>query len=265
MWQYRYACYTDRGNSRHLNQDSVVTLQIEGKDDSVFVCAVCDGMGGLKSGEKASGMMAYAVAAWVEKKLLPALNKGAGFLSFLQHELPALIKREDTQINNYGKRIGAECGTTAVILALHDKEWAVVNVGDSRAYIHHGNELEQITKDHSYVQMKMDAGEMTLEEAEKHPKRNVLTQCIGAGAFADPDWFSGTFEPGDAFLVCSDGFRHKLKQDELSVRLMPTNLVSKKEMETLLSECADVMLEKGEKDNISAVLVLPLEGGEPDA
>jgi hypothetical protein len=96
-------------------------------------------------------------------------------------------------------------GTTASVLTMADGGYLIGQVGDSRVYRLRDGELEQLTRDHSYVQEQVDAGLLTPEQAKYHPYSNVITRCVGANAHVEPDLFAGDVRPGDVFLLASDG------------------------------------------------------------
>ena len=174
-------------------------------------------------------------------------------MEYIKHSISKTVDIADTKVSEIGTDIDAECGTTAAILLIIENKWLVMNIGDSRIYRIHHDEISQVTKDHSYVQREIDKGQMTEEEAEKSPMRSVLLQCIGAGDMVVPDWFSGTVSSGDSFLLCSDGFRHKLKKEEMKKRL------SVLDTEDLITEellrCIDDIKEAKERDNITAAFI----------
>jgi protein phosphatase len=141
-------------------------------------------------------------------------------------------------------------GTTASVLLMGQGKYLIGQIGDSRVYRLRDGALEQITKDHSYVQEQVDAGFLTLEQARYHPYSNVITRCVGAGERVEPDLYEGELVAGDLFLVTSDGLTgmvdDKRLQQLLSSRATPDRVVS-----ALISEANA----RGGLDNITAIIV----------
>jgi protein phosphatase len=141
-------------------------------------------------------------------------------------------------------------GTTASVLLMGQGKYLIGQIGDSRVYRLRDGALEQITKDHSYVQEQVDAGFLTLEQARYHPYSNVITRCVGAGERVEPDLYEGELVAGDLFLVTSDGLTgmvdDKRLQQLLSSRATPDRIVS-----ALISEANA----RGGLDNITAIIV----------
>ena len=253
--QYVYGVATDVGNRKKINQDAILVETAETQKGDVLFAIVCDGMGGLASGEKASEEVIAIFEEWFEQELPEILSRKVEgvLMEYIKHSISKTVDIADAKVSEIGTDIDAECGTTAAILLIIENKWLVMNIGDSRIYRIHHDEINQVTKDHSYVQREIDKGQMTEEEAEKSPMRSVLLQCIGAGDMVVPDWFSGTVSPGDSFLLCSDGFRHKLKKEEMKKRL------SVLDTEDLITEellrCIDDIKEAKERDNITVAFI----------
>ena len=144
-------------------------------------------------------------------------------------------------------------GTTAVLLLLFDGNYYLANVGDSRVYAITGQEAVCLTKDHSRVMQYYEQGKITFEEIETHPERNVLLKCIGDDEDADPDFDAGECFSDTVFLLCSDGFRHKIPIEELAEILKPYRQENAGEMKRHLNEIINTVYERGERDNATAV------------
>jgi len=207
-------------------------------------------------GEEASARMIRALSVWF-KESLPELLYDEDDLteSAFRKSIMKTIHFACDNIEEYTKETGAECGTTLVAILIADSKWFAVNVGDSRIYIHDGDEFTQITKDQTFVQREIDAGRMTEEEAKTHGMRSMLLQCVGASDVVIPDWYSGTISTGEGVLLCSDGFRHVMSKDELSEILSPLSLGDEREIRMALSECTKENMDRGERDNISSIYI----------
>jgi protein phosphatase len=149
-------------------------------------------------------------------------------------------------------------GTTASVLMLSGARYLIGQVGDSRIYRVRNGALQQLTKDHSYVQEQVDAGYITPEQARYHPYSNVITRCVGASRDVEPDTFAGEVAAGDIFLVASDGLTGMVDdvrlQQLLCSRASPGRLV-----DALINEANG----RGGLDNITAVVVQVLSTEDP--
>jgi serine/threonine protein phosphatase Stp1 len=147
------------------------------------------------------------------------------------------------------QRRGQQMGSTVVALLIRDGRFAIVWVGDSRAYLLRGGVLHQLSRDHSQVQEMVDRGLIAPEQARHHPGGHVLARAIGVGARMAVDVVTDTVEPGDLFLLCSDGLTGKVEDDELAAILRGGG------EDATIEQLIAVTLERGAPDNVTAVLV----------
>ena len=141
-------------------------------------------------------------------------------------------------------------GTTASVLLLNASRYLIGQVGDSRVYLLRDGALQQVTKDHSYVQEQVDAGLLTPEQARRHPQSNVITRCIGMADEIEPDVFDGEARVGDAFLLASDGLTGMLDDDRLH-----DIIASQQSPGRLVDSLIEEANSRGGLDNITAVVV----------
>ena len=185
----RFSATTHVGKVRKVNEDSILALP----EANIWV--VSDGMGGHAAGDYASQAVTDAVA------MLPVdLSPGDRL-----RELRSSIAQANSTIFAESMDKGATMGATVVALLLTDGHFAAVWAGDSRAYRFRSGQVEMLTHDHSLVAQFVDAGQMTWDEAEKHPQSNVITRAVGIADDLELDKVRGTVSPGDRFLLCSDG------------------------------------------------------------
>ncbi|MBO5513856.1 MAG: Stp1/IreP family PP2C-type Ser/Thr phosphatase [Mogibacterium sp.] len=238
----RTANLTDRGRRRPTNEDSVRTC-----DDLNFFM-IADGVGGNRSGEIAS------------QSALDALEK------FIRHNPPEWLgSREEifryfraavTYVNQFIIKLSevkpqyAGMATTLAFAYIREKEMYVANVGDSRVYLAHGDMIQQITDDHTYVNDLVKMGAITKDEAHLHARKNVITRAIGANANNEPDCFSVPLEEGDRVLLCSDGL-----YDEVDDETMLKVLTATDDMERCAEKLVAMANENGGNDNISVICV----------
>ncbi len=234
---YSAAALTDRGRKRSSNEDAFGISVEKG------VYLVCDGMGGAAAGEVASALAVDEMTARLKDRsadqALPELAEQA-----VSAANEAIFQRaqRNTQLSGMG--------TTLVALVTDGGRAWMLNVGDSRGYRLRNEQLEQITVDHSLVEEQVRLGRMDLAEALRSPLRNVITRALGTQPVVTPDVFSLEIEPGDLFLLCSDGLTRELSDDLLESMLrldMPLN--------ELCGRLIAAANKAGGHDNITCLLV----------
>ena len=172
----RITAKTDIGNGRAENQDNYRALQYPG---DLTWAVVCDGMGGAKSGQTASRIGVELLRDAAEKQLetLPEKQEKEFLLASIQGANRKIYERSLADSAMSGM------GTTVVQAVVRGGVAHFAHMGDSRAYLFHHDQLQQITRDHSYVQEMVDSGKLSAEEAERHPKKNLITRAMGGRAF----------------------------------------------------------------------------------
>lgn len=235
---------TDKGKVRKINQDTFLYDLQEEQDRAVVV--LCDGMGGERAGEVASEL---AAGAFLEHALK----------NFAMPETPLAvdIAREcaawaNLQVFDKASRNSdfSGMGTTLVAAVINGHDAAVVNVGDSRCYWLAEGQLQQVTRDHSWVQDMVDQGVLTPGEAVSHPKKNLITRAVGHQRRIRSDIFRMDLRYGDVLLLCSDGLSNVVSEDEIAACLLGGA--------ELPDKCAELLrkaLDRGAPDNVT-VLVL---------
>lgn len=194
---------TDIGQKRQMNQDFVYASDTAiGNLPNLFV--VADGMGGHNAGDFASR---YGVSV-----LLETIKQDKNFnpVKILRHGMEAANDLVLGQAKKDPEMMGM--GTTMVVATVVGQYLYVANVGDSRLYLA-GEELKQITKDHSLVAEMVRIGQISEEEALHHPDRNIITRAIGTSKSVDIDFFDVKLDEGDMFVMCSDGLTNMVKEE----------------------------------------------------
>ena len=230
------AIRTDTGRQRNANEDSFFT------SPPVFV--VADGMGGAQAGEVAS----KAAAESFDRQLPQAspervLEETIESANRTIHELA----RKDPNLAGMGTT------TTAMIVDLGAEEVAIGHVGDSRAYRFRAGKLEQLTRDHSLVEEMRRKGQLTDAQAEDHPQRSIITRALGPEPEVQVDVQTVPAQPGDVFLICSDGLTTMLDDDHIARLLGRAS-----SMESAVRALVDEANRAGGRDNIT-VLAFRLE------
>lgn len=251
---FQTANHTDIGIRKKTNQDSLLIEQAQTDNyGTVLLAVVCDGMGGLAKGEVASATMIRRFSAWFNTELPAMLQRGFN-PDELRNSWEKMAVQTSNKILAYGDACGISLGTTCVCLLIISNCFYIMNVGDSRVYLL-SDGIYQRTKDQSYCQREIDLGRMTPEQAAVDPQRSVLLQCIGAGEVVDPDFFAGTVNPGECYLLCSDGFAHVISPQEIYDNLNPAVSVNSAIMKQNLVKLIELDKQRGETDNITALLI----------
>jgi PPM family protein phosphatase len=240
----RAAWLTDTGRRRVRNEEAYVF------EPPLF--AIADGMGGARAGEVAAGLAAAA------------LKDGRGTVSD-EASLEARIAEANRQVweRSMADPRTAGMGTTVTVAFVDQPASRVVlgHVGDSRAYRLRGDELEQVTTDHSLVAELVESGVLTPEEAERHPQRSAITRAVGTERAIEADVFSLPGEVGDLFLLCSDGLTDMLSEAEIADVLV----AGERDPETAARALVDAANAHGGEDNITVVLFELVEGAPEEA
>lgn len=246
---------SDTGKKRRENQDSFITEQLY---DNAVLCLVCDGMGGANGGSIASSMACREFTKHVKKKLSDIKQEEQVRFDGKNPEAEKLLKRAVTLTNTavFKKALKEKelegMGTTLVSALIIDGKLYITNIGDSRLYLVNKDEIKRMTRDHSYVQTLVDLGQLTPEEAEKNPHKNIITRAIGTQKKVEPDLFFEDLSERDVeyILICSDGLTNFVEEKVIQGIIQ--------ESETLESACnalIDKANENGGGDNITAVLI----------
>ncbi len=233
---------TDVGKMRNVNQDYVYcTSKPVGKLPNLYI--VADGMGGHKAGDLASR---FSVQTFVESVMASDNDNPITIIS-------DAIKITNTKLVELAAASAdyTGMGTTFVAATIIGKSVYVANIGDSRLYIL-GDELRQITRDHSLVEEMVNNGTIDRAQARTHEKKNVITRAIGGGEEVMADFFEVELNKGDIVFMCSDGLSNMLEDSQIA-----SVLNSKKEINERAQMLVDIANEHGGKDNISIIIIEP--------
>ncbi len=241
MIELRAGSATDVGLVRSNNQDELLVAPL--------LFAVADGMGGAAAGEVAS---ATAIERLQEAFTAAGAPTPDDLIEAAQKANRAVWEQAEANPEMRGM------GTTLVALALvADGRLAVINIGDSRLYLLHDGELRQVTSDHNLVAELVAEGRLSKEEAEYHPRRNIMTRALGVDPEVPVDLFMLDAVPGDRLLLCSDGLPRELHDDQIASLLR--RLARPEEAARELVEEAK---RRGGNDNITVVVVDVVAPGE---
>lgn len=250
--QYIAIADTDIGISKNINQDSVLIKHAKANGMEILMAIICDGMGGLSFGELASATVIRGFSKWFDEELPYELENLD--MQIIGAKWSLLLKDLNLKILDYSKYLRAQgSGTTFSGILFVGDEYVIGHVGDTRIY-EMGTSIKQLTTDHTFIAREIKSGRMTLEEAMKDRRRNMLLQCIGASRIVNPDILYGKAKKG-GYLICSDGFRHEISKQEICERLNPKTLKNKNVMHQKTKELIELAKERREKDNISVIVI----------
>lgn len=253
MVKYIYGCTTDVGSRKKVNQDAIGVRNYVSKDGNVFFAVICDGIGGLECGELASADTVAQCMDWFIYEFPQMAGEGIGEKE-LRERVEYMISNQDERLRNYGAKRNIQLGTTVSILLCMYPCYYIWHVGDCRIY-RIGKKMFRLTEDQSLVQKELNLGRITEEQARHDKRRNIILQSLGAGDAVMPAFYTGNFEKGDLFLLCTDGMIHQIEENELQESFC----FQKKESRNRMEECQRQLIrkakERGERDNLSIITV----------
>ena len=237
---------SDPGQVRELNEDyfgtpETMEISLDLVEQKGRLYAVADGMGGHAAGE---------VASWQAISTL--------FVEYYASPSAEIIKRMKMAIEAANAEVHAQAsldqaragmGTTLVAAVLQGDDLYVANVGDSRAYLVREQSVEQVTRDHSWVNEQVQAGIITAQEAREHLYRNIITRSLGTRPDVDIDFFQRKVQPGDVLVLCCDGLSNQVEDDEIA-RIASNNSVQESSQAFI-----DLANQRGGPDNVTAIVV----------
>lgn len=248
---YQFHALTDPGRTRDNNEDSVAF------DEQALVAVLADGMGGYNAGEIASGMATAFIKSELSRWLIEAGELAQP--KEIRRAMEICVDNANLAIYNSANANAAYAGmgTTLVVCVFKEGRLLVGHIGDSRCYRVRAHRLEQITKDHSLLQEQIDAGLITLEQAAVSPIKNLVTRALGVELAVTLDVNEFSVEPGDMYLMCSDGLTDMVS-DEVVARIVHEGSGLTQIAGSLVTEANA----NGGKDNISVLMIALNEAAE---
>ncbi len=264
MLRFSYAGRSHRGLVRDHNEDSGFA--------GPYLQLVADGVGGAAAGEVASATAAYVTSAFTmgdaaardrDGEQHGDAERGGGGTSAGTQRLPRLLRvlAEAMHLAEQQLSIGVRqdparegMGTTLTAVLTDGDKVALAHLGDSRAYLWRGGTLVRISHDQTLVQLLVDRGEITEEQARHHPQRNVVLQALDGSHHAEPDLFLLDLEPGDRLLVCSDGLTDMVEEETVA------RCLAMEDRDEAAEALVQAALDGGGHDNVT-VLVSDVEEG----
>jgi serine/threonine protein phosphatase PrpC len=237
---------SDPGQTRELNEDyfgtpETMEISLDLVEQKGRLYAVADGMGGHAAGEVASQQAVSTL--FKEYYASPSTE--------IIERMKEAIEAANTEVHAQASldRAKAGMGTTLVAAVLQGDNLYVANVGDSRAYLVREQSIEQVTRDHSWVNEQVEAGIITEQEAREHLYRNIITRSLGTKPSVDIDFFQRKVQPGDVLVLCCDGLSNEVEDDEIAC------IVSANSTQETAQKLIDLANQRGGPDNITTIVV----------
>ena len=231
---------SDKGIKRINNEDAYFVMP----EDSVYIIA--DGVGGNNAGEIASRTAVSVAAEYIRENPIKNITCEEDLRNYFMKCLAKANTEIYTLAGKYTENRGM--ATTMVLAYIAGKLGYIVNVGDSRAYLFRNGSLSQITEDHTYVNELLKSGVITIEEAENHSQKNVITRAVGAEPSVRADFFQTALEKDDILMLCSDGLYGEVDEQKLIEILGGRNTMS-----VTCTHLVDEAIRCGGRDNITVI------------
>jgi protein phosphatase len=234
---------SDVGMVREMNQDY---YYISDDQNEIKLYILADGMGGYKGGEIASKLAVTCARNYIENNLKETPKDKESLIQLVASsvEYANMVvyekSKEEPELEGMG--------TTLEICLVYNNRAYIAHVGDSRIYRIRKEFMRKLTKDHSYVQKLVEDGTITKEEADFHPKKNMLMRALGCNAFVEPDVTIKGFLKGDTIIICSDGLTNMVTQEEIYK-------VATSKFEYAPSDLIEIANKKGGYDNITVIII----------
>ncbi len=245
---------TDIGRVRKQNEDAISF------DNNIALAVLADGMGGHRGGEIASAITVSTVLNVITDKIKNTNNTDAvdnGIYSTESQLILEALKLANKNVydSSQANEQYRGMGTTVVVVLFYDNRFTVAHVGDSRLYRLRNGKLEQLTRDHSYVQEQIDQGIVTPEQARNSKNKNRITRAIGIDSTVKIDIQEDVAVLNDIYLLCSDGVTDMIEDHLIRSALIENS----QNLEQAAEEIIRLSNKHGGKDNISALLVKPVK------
>lgn len=244
---------TTHGKKKAVNQDNYGFRCVRRGQEWIAFSVVCDGVGGLSQGEKASAIVTGRFLDWFDREFNNLYDQTFQEKQ-LQSSWNSVLLKVHHQLLRMGRSSGVHIGTTIAVLLICENRYYCMNIGDTRIYCIR-EQIQRISVDHSLMQMKLDDGTLSVEDVDGFSKKNVLFQCIGFN-----DTLKITFRTGKVFqesvwLLCSDGFRNKISEQEIFGFFNPIYIHDGKQLNQIIKDAVELNLSRKERDDITLVVV----------
>lgn len=241
----KFGVKSDKGMVREINEDYVNVVTESPELPQAFIIA--DGMGGHNAGEIASKMAVDCISGYIKESLKQLANSEE-----ISKSIEEMMQKANLEVYDKSKESEANygMGTTLIVAVLYNGNIHIGHIGDSRAYLIREEKIERITTDHSYIEELIKNGSINREEAEKHPKKNLITRALGCSEDMLVDSYICEAREKDIFMLCTDGLTNKLSEAEIM-----DILLNNEDPQDACNELVRRSNEKGGEDNISVIVV----------
>jgi protein phosphatase len=246
----QYSGLSDPGKVRSHNEDC-----IESRPD-IGLYVLADGMGGYNAGEVASGMATSLIADGISEFWRPELLRKVDreqAMRMAEQLIREQVARANAAIYQTSQN-NPECagmGTTLIVCLFYDNFVVVAHIGDSRVYRLRGDEMNQVTRDHSLLQEQIDSGLISKEQARLSSNKNLVTRALGIDPQVDAEIHVYEAEPGDLYLLCSDGLNDMVEDEEIRL----TMVTLRNNLALTTQQLVQAANDNGGRDNVSVILI----------
>lgn len=235
---------TDVGKKRSINEDY---LDVVDKSEGLYLAVLADGMGGHNAGDVASELAVRFLTDRFMKSALQLESEEEIVSSWMQEAYEGANERISSIADSDPSCKGM--GTTLIAAVFQENKVTFAHIGDSRVYLYSKGEIKPLTKDHSYVNVLLDSGEIDEEQARNHPKKNMLMKAIGTEISIDPDILTVRLRQGEIILMCSDGLSNMVNTEQMT-HVLEKDMSLTAKVNTFI----ELANEQGGEDNISIIL-----------
>lgn len=245
----QYEILSDIGRKRTVNEDSAAVFTLP---EGTTLAVIADGMGGHRGGDFASSTAIKVIGEEFMKLTASQFSEREEWAEWLKETVLYVNRLLFNQANENEELKGM--GTTLEAILIQDELCLGLHIGDSRVYAISEEKISQVTTDHSYVNVLVDSGEITAQEAEVHPQRNWIMKALGSERSIEPDCYSIQLEKATYLLLCTDGLSNKV--DKQSIQ---TIVLAHSTLQASAKALVDKANEMGGEDNISVILMGPFD------
>ena len=235
---------TDIGKAREKNQDY---YYISSPEEAIRLYILADGMGGYKGGEIASRLATESARNYIYDNFTQTEKQRDDILKLIKDAM--LYANMVVYEKSKQEKELESMGTTLEVCLIYNNKAYIGHIGDSRVYRIRKGIMRKLTKDHSYVQQLVEDGKITREEANIHPKKNMLTKALGCTPYVEPDIRARSIEKNDILIMCSDGLSNMVEEEEICKTVISSP-------STAAEELVKKANESGGYDNITVVIIM---------
>lgn len=249
----QFEILSDIGKKRTVNEDSAAVFTLS---EGITLAVIADGMGGHRGGDFASSTAIKIIGEEFMKINASQFAQQEDWAEWLKETVLYVNRMLFNQASENEELKGM--GTTLEAVLIKGRSCLGVHIGDSRVYAIQKEEIRQVTTDHSYVNILVDSGEITEQEAEVHPQRNWIMKALGSERSIDPDCYTMELDEEIYLLLCTDGLSNKVDDSSIQEIVLSNSI-----LRDTVKELIDTANKMGGEDNISVILIGPVDSEVP--